>query len=256
MGRTPLFSLCEEETDPAELGITEAEVAELMTKDIKQIIVDFSMSENHIGGDDLCETVDDVLAALEEGYRIVSWYGPETEVLIIGIRRHDNFVILEEDGTTAQARPKKVRPVVKPAFSVTIERNANDEGRLLEDQYVTPQDVIEAASKIEIPVTTDGVRRLEPLSGNLAVGTEADIIRPVVGESGWPLKELGLYTVEFTNVDLKVWVVPTIESDNVKAQEADADEAKNQADKAWRPDEDEPPRASERFFDNPNQSKD
>ena len=58
------------------------------------------------------------------------------------------------------------------------------------------------------------------------------------------------------DVDLKVWVVPTIESDNVKAQEADADEAKNQADKAWRPDEDEPPRASERFFDNPNQSKD
>ena len=35
------------------------------------------MSENHPGGDDLVAAVDDVLAAIEDGYRIVTWYGPE-----------------------------------------------------------------------------------------------------------------------------------------------------------------------------------
>lgn len=54
--------------------------------DIKAIVVDFSMSENHIGGDDVVNIVDQVLAAQTEGYRIITWYGPEAEVLVIGYR--------------------------------------------------------------------------------------------------------------------------------------------------------------------------
>ena len=53
---------------------------------IRLVIADQHMSENHPGGDDMVAAVDDVLAAIKDGYRIVTWYGPETEVLIAGYR--------------------------------------------------------------------------------------------------------------------------------------------------------------------------
>ncbi len=54
--------------------------------DIEQICVGQGMSENHLGGDDLVEIADEVRDAIEDGYKVFTWYGPETEVLIIGYR--------------------------------------------------------------------------------------------------------------------------------------------------------------------------
>ena len=44
------------------------------------------MSENHLGGDHLVSIADDVLDALNEGYRIITWYGPKTQALVVGYR--------------------------------------------------------------------------------------------------------------------------------------------------------------------------
>jgi hypothetical protein len=54
--------------------------------DIQQIVVASGMSEDHLGGDDIVNLVKDVLEAQKNGYAIYSWYGPDTEVLIIGYR--------------------------------------------------------------------------------------------------------------------------------------------------------------------------
>ena len=53
---------------------------------IRQIVADQGMSENHLGGDDLVSVVDQTLAAIKDGYEIATWYGPETEVLVVGYR--------------------------------------------------------------------------------------------------------------------------------------------------------------------------
>ena len=73
--------LCEgiEDLDPSLVAALEA-------SDIKLVIADFSMSENHLGGDDLIEFIDNTLEAIREGYTIVTWYGDGTEVLVAGIR--------------------------------------------------------------------------------------------------------------------------------------------------------------------------
>jgi hypothetical protein len=49
------------------------------------VCADFSMSENHIGGDDVIKIVNDTIKAINEKLKVVTWYGPELEVLIIGI---------------------------------------------------------------------------------------------------------------------------------------------------------------------------
>ena len=74
----------------AGVEVDEATIEAVKKLDIKQICVDFSMSENHLGGDNLVDCVDTVLAAQKEGYRIVTWYnGPDTDVLILGFRPAD-----------------------------------------------------------------------------------------------------------------------------------------------------------------------
>ena len=76
--------------------------------------------------------------------------------------------------------------------SVTIEANANDEGHLYGS--VGPTDIVNALKQAGFTITADQVR----LSG--------------------PLKELGLYTVKVhlhqeIEADLKVWVVPSAQSE-------------------------------------------
>ena len=54
---------------------------------IEVIVHDFSMSENHIGGDDLVSIVQDVLKFERKGFKIYTWYGSSTEALIVGIKK-------------------------------------------------------------------------------------------------------------------------------------------------------------------------
>lgn len=80
--------------------------------------------------------------------------------------------------------------------SVTVEANANDEGHLYGS--VGPQDISNALKRNNVNITPDQVR----LQG--------------------PLKELGLYTVKIhlgpdVETEIKVWVVPTVGSDDSKS---------------------------------------
>lgn len=61
----------------------------LCNYDWKVICWDFGMSENHIGGDDVVSYVDSTIEAIKEGYEIYTWYGDDSEVLIIGIKLKD-----------------------------------------------------------------------------------------------------------------------------------------------------------------------
>jgi large subunit ribosomal protein L9 len=77
--------------------------------------------------------------------------------------------------------------------SITIEANANDEGHLYGS--VGPTDIVNALKQAGFTITSDQVR----LAG--------------------PLKELGLYTVKVhlhheIEADLKVWVVPSAQSES------------------------------------------
>ncbi len=81
--------------------------------------------------------------------------------------------------------------------SITIEANANDEGHLYGS--VGPHDIAEALKTAGFTLASDQIR----LEG--------------------PLKELGLYTVKIhlhseVEANLKVWVVPTVVSENAEAR--------------------------------------
>jgi len=91
--------------------------------------------------------------------------------------------------------------------SLTIEANANDEGHLYGS--VGAVEIVSALKAQEISINSDQVK----LEG--------------------PLKELGLYTVKIhighdINAELKVWVVPTVGSDEPAAEKTQADEAKTE----------------------------
>lgn len=77
---------CNELHEDEHPGLPEALYYELQKLDIKQFVADSAMSENHIGGDNVVSIVDEVLAAIKEGYEIITWYGPNTEALVIGVR--------------------------------------------------------------------------------------------------------------------------------------------------------------------------
>ena len=71
--------------------------------DFKIICCDFSMSENHPGGDDICDYVHQAIEAERAGFKVRIWYGDDSEVLIIGIRwpqgqgQYEGFDIDEPD---------------------------------------------------------------------------------------------------------------------------------------------------------------
>jgi hypothetical protein len=74
------------EGEAPETRLTAEQFAYLKTQDVRPILVDQCAGENHLGGDDLVSLVDDVLAAQRDGYQILTWYGPDAEVLIAGVR--------------------------------------------------------------------------------------------------------------------------------------------------------------------------
>ena len=61
--------------------------------DLKHLVADASMSEHHLGGDNLVSMAEDVLAALEEGYVIATWYGPKTEALVVGYQPDELTIV-------------------------------------------------------------------------------------------------------------------------------------------------------------------
>jgi hypothetical protein len=79
--------LSEDETSDAKLA------TKVKKLDIKQICVDFSMSEHNLGGDDVVRIVGEALYAIEQGYEIANWYGPRGLVLIIGFRKGELKIV-------------------------------------------------------------------------------------------------------------------------------------------------------------------
>lgn len=77
--------------------LTAKEFEALKVLDFKVICCDFGMSENHIGGDDIVSFVDKTLDVCRDNvntHNVVTWYGDDTEVLIVGvpIEELDNLI--------------------------------------------------------------------------------------------------------------------------------------------------------------------
>ena len=77
--------------------LTAKEFEALKALDFKVICCDFSMSENHIGGDDIISFVDKTLDVCRDNantHQVITWYGDDTEVLIVGvpIEELDNLI--------------------------------------------------------------------------------------------------------------------------------------------------------------------
>lgn len=65
------------------------DVAEFLFDNIdsfEEVVVNFGMSEQHIGGDDIIAFVDKVIEMRSRNFDIITWYGPDTEVLILAVR--------------------------------------------------------------------------------------------------------------------------------------------------------------------------
>jgi len=86
---TQLERIVEEEL----VQCSQADIADVATfvaaHDIDTIVVDFAMSENHIGGGDVVSFIHGVLMAIANGYTVVNEYGfgdDGTEVLVFGFK--------------------------------------------------------------------------------------------------------------------------------------------------------------------------
>lgn len=58
----------------------------LCNYDVKVVLRDWALSENHIGGDDVLYFIQKTIEVMKEGYEIHTWYGEKTEVLVIGVK--------------------------------------------------------------------------------------------------------------------------------------------------------------------------
>jgi hypothetical protein len=74
------------EDDAPETILSAEQFAYLKTQDLRPILVDQYASENHPGGEEFVSVAEGVLTAQRHGYRVVTWYGANAEVLIVGIR--------------------------------------------------------------------------------------------------------------------------------------------------------------------------
>ena len=77
--------------------LTAKEFEALKALDFEVICCDFSMSENHIGGDDIISFLDKTLDVCRDNantHQVITWYGDDTEVLIVGvpIEELDNLI--------------------------------------------------------------------------------------------------------------------------------------------------------------------
>ncbi len=66
------------------LGVDLVEM--LKGADLKVVVADSNMSENHLGGDNVVEYVEEAVAAVRAGYSVFTWYGDDTEALVVGIK--------------------------------------------------------------------------------------------------------------------------------------------------------------------------
>jgi hypothetical protein len=64
--------------------VDEATFVELKKLDLKPLYTDQYASENDLGGEDLTDLADAVVEAMDAGYRVHSWSGPDAEVLVVG----------------------------------------------------------------------------------------------------------------------------------------------------------------------------
>lgn len=58
----------------------------LKAADLRDIVSDQCMTDNRIGGDQIVDIADQVCTAIEQGYAISTWYGEDSEALIVGYR--------------------------------------------------------------------------------------------------------------------------------------------------------------------------
>lgn len=55
----------------------------LLRADLRRIVCDFEVS---VGDVEMVRVVDEVVGAIEGGYKVLTWLGPECEVLVVGYR--------------------------------------------------------------------------------------------------------------------------------------------------------------------------
>ena len=74
--------------DTEDIDAEEVEVVKQMVEAglIKEIVTDFSMSEHHLGGDDVIGFVRSAVDAMKEGFEVETWYGEESECLVVGVK--------------------------------------------------------------------------------------------------------------------------------------------------------------------------
>lgn len=74
-----------EANEPANTDhLTEEVFALLKTVSLRELVADQYMGENSPGGDDIIEYVRMAQGAIEDGYKLATWYGPQMQTLIVG----------------------------------------------------------------------------------------------------------------------------------------------------------------------------
>lgn len=68
--------------------------------DLCEIISGTEMSENHLGGDDLVDVAHQTVQAIKSGYEVVTWYGDESEALVLGYRESEVTIETSEVGAS------------------------------------------------------------------------------------------------------------------------------------------------------------
>jgi hypothetical protein len=78
--------------------LSESDYNRLLACDLIEIIVGQEMSEDRVGGDDICEIADATVKAIKDGYQVHIYYGEEAEVLILAYR-YDQLTITKAPPT-------------------------------------------------------------------------------------------------------------------------------------------------------------
>jgi hypothetical protein len=59
---------------------------QLSKMELKVVLVGWEMSTEHLGGDDLIDYIKSALEVERAGYHVLTWYGPKSEVVVVGIK--------------------------------------------------------------------------------------------------------------------------------------------------------------------------
>ncbi len=73
--------------------VTEEQFNALIAADMKPIVVDVDMAEGYFGGDDIIGFAEAAVNARDQGYSIITWYGSNTEAMLVAVRASEVNVL-------------------------------------------------------------------------------------------------------------------------------------------------------------------